>query len=669
MYAYLTFVTSPKIQWLVDFYSEFLDVAPVAKLPQEHVEYRTHLVDVVIKQTTAGLDASAQREHRSCLLSFALAIEHMHKNENPLTREAGPRPGRQDSILPYLYLAMAHRLADPAHRSQREARINQIISSHHITEAARTPTAAQLNHLRDLATMVPDASLDLCVQGLVSGLEMWLDSEPPGKPVVDVSKIAPDSKLGRVMRDLARELDSTGNRSREGSFRLSVVLWEHYFFVPVAARAQWMAMLRDLVARRAGQALTPTVDQITKLGMEACALQASIAAVLDRALSTPASGPALIELIEAETDAECHSARAAYAARQDAIWRASLDATRRGVAFGPVGDDLNALALKTMDQLVASQDYRIPPPKPTPTTPATTTQPLALAASTNDPMPHAWSVARLVRWIEGPVVEKAPRRLDRAALARGVTVGKATRTPQTPRAAGQEVAAAGEEAMSDGEVTSLVSDALADTARFFLGDLDDMVTRIRVQGLIVPPGADIHTMHDRLEAVCQGRLADDDARHALFEAEAFTQTLRRSVQTAHAEQQLRQRFDAALRQALATEAIALGRRQGGRIACPLQQRDWSWVADAYHGAWWPTTRQLDADGTPYPLRPDQALALYVTGSSQSGALFDVSVHLWQRRPGRLSGPGQASVPWTAMNTDDWFDTYITCAVLHVQSAG
>ena len=65
-------------------------------------------------------------------------------------------------------------------------------------------------------------------------------------------------------------------------------------------------------------------------------------------------------------------------------------------------------------------------------------------------------------------------------------------------------------------------------------------------------------MHDRLEAVCQGRLADDDARHALFEAEAFTQTLRRSVQTAHAEQQLRQRFDAALRQALATEAIALG---------------------------------------------------------------------------------------------------------------
>lgn len=83
MYAYLTFVTSPKIQWLVDFYSEFLDVAPVAKLSQEHVDYRTYLVDVVITQTTAGLDASAQREHRGCLLSFALAIDHMHNNENP----------------------------------------------------------------------------------------------------------------------------------------------------------------------------------------------------------------------------------------------------------------------------------------------------------------------------------------------------------------------------------------------------------------------------------------------------------------------------------------------------------------------------------------------------------------------------------------------------------
>ena len=665
MYAYLTFVTSPKIQWLVDFYSEFLDVAPVAKLSQEHVDYRTYLVDVVIKQTTAGLDASAQREHRGCLLSFALAIDHMHNNENPLTRDAGPRPGRQDSILPYLYLAMAHRLADPAHRRQRETRINEIITNHRITETARNPTAAQLSHLRDLATLAPDASLDLCVQGLVSGLEMWLDSEPPGKPVVDVSQTAPDSPLGRVMRDLAKELDPAGNRSQEGSFRLSVVLWEHYFFVPVAARARWMTALRTLASRRAGKALTPLVDEITALGFEVCAMQASIMAVLERALSTNATGPALMEVIQAETATECQSARAAYSARQDAIWRASLDATRRGVAFGPVGDDLNAMALAAMDQLVASQDYRLPPPKPAPTT---ATQPIAIAAGPDDPMPHAWSVARLVRWIEGPVVEKAPHRLDRAALARGVKVGQVAKTPQTPRTVGKPVAAAADEAMSDGDVTALVSDALADTARFFLGDLDDMVARIRLQGLHAPPDADVRTVQARLEAVQQGQLPDDEARDALFQAEAFTQTLRRSIQTAQAEQQLRQCFDAALRQSLGQETIALGRRQGGRIHCTLQQKDWPWVADTYHGAWWPTARQLDADGTPYPLRADQALALYVTGSSQSGALFDISVHLWQRRPGRLSAPGQQGAAWTPMNTVDWFDTYITCAVLHINGA-
>ena len=77
-----------------------------------------------------------------------------------------------------------------------------------------------------------------------------------------------------------------------------------------------------------------------------------------------------------------------------------------------------------------------------------------------------------------------------------------------------------------------------------------------------------------------------------------------------------------------------------------------------------------AIGSPEVLhqRADQALALYVTGSSQSNFAFDVSVHLWQRRPGATSMPGVASGGTQRMNTDDWFDTYLPCCVLHVPNA-
>ena len=75
-------------------------------------------------------------------------------------------------------------------------------------------------------------------------------------------------------------------------------------------------------------------------------------------------------------------------------------------------------------------------------------------------------------------------------------------------------------------------------------------------------------------------------------------------------------------------------------------------------------RTLDINGHVVQLRPDQALALYVTGSSQSDFAFDVSVHLWQRRPGR-KGLASSDVDGLHMNTVDWYDTYIPCAVLHV----
>jgi hypothetical protein len=73
------------------------------------------------------------------------------------------------------------------------------------------------------------------------------------------------------------------------------------------------------------------------------------------------------------------------------------------------------------------------------------------------------------------------------------------------------------------------------------------------------------------------------------------------------------------------------------------------------------------DGQRVLLRSDQALALHVTAGSQSGYAFDVSVHLWQRLDESKDDPFDTSSVemFPPMNTQGWFDTFITCAVLHV----
>jgi hypothetical protein len=71
------------------------------------------------------------------------------------------------------------------------------------------------------------------------------------------------------------------------------------------------------------------------------------------------------------------------------------------------------------------------------------------------------------------------------------------------------------------------------------------------------------------------------------------------------------------------------------------------------------------DGVLVPLQADQALALYVTGSSQSQYAFDVSVHLWCRKPGGGGLPSLEVGAYPPMNTRDWRDTRVPCAVLHV----
>jgi hypothetical protein len=104
------------------------------------------------------------------------------------------------------------------------------------------------------------------------------------------------------------------------------------------------------------------------------------------------------------------------------------------------------------------------------------------------------------------------------------------------------------------------------------------------------------------------------------------------------------------------------------IACPLTFDDWAWVSARFHRRWLPNAKQVVVDGARVTLEVDQALALYVTASSESNYAFDVSVHLWRRESDSTDLPSTEAGSFPAMNTKSWFDTYTTCCVLHVPPA-
>ena len=127
------------------------------------------------------------------------------------------------------------------------------------------------------------------------------------------------------------------------------------------------------------------------------------------------------------------------------------------------------------------------------------------------------------------------------------------------------------------------------------------------------------------------------------------------------------RFGECLVLQLRQETLAMGKHHGGVIGCPMALDQWGAVRDRFHRRYCSPVQVLTMDGERVLLRSDQALALHVTAGSQSGYAFDVSVHLWQRLDESKDDPFDTSSVelFPPMNTQGWFDTFITCAVLHV----
>jgi hypothetical protein len=360
--------------------------------------------------------------------------------------------------------------------------------------------------------------------------------------------------------------------------------------------------------------------------------------------------------------------RTAELARTRAVLVSTMDASRLGVNLGRRVNEQNTAAVISAGQAFWLQLLRMTPERlqrrkerdKVPVTPgAAPTSPGDL-----DPV-HAWSVSRLLRWIEGPILEKAPAPLERA---RFVLKEKAARQEARAKTRMPEKAVRADKDLSALDIDLAVQNALSTTAGFFIGDIDDMLFRAKALGAASPAAQHCLDLLAPLQKLKKEDRSDDQkARALLHTASLAVDQLRLDLRTMASDAQLRQHFDRQLSVALYNEPMVEGKRHGGVIQCRLKRSDWPWVAEQYHRRWLPWNQRITVDGVPRVLQPDQALGLYVTGKSLSGYEFDVSVHLWLRRAGRESAPGTSVLPLSPMNTEDWIDTLTPCAVLHVPS--
>jgi hypothetical protein len=222
--------------------------------------------------------------------------------------------------------------------------------------------------------------------------------------------------------------------------------------------------------------------------------------------------------------------------------------------------------------------------------------------------------------------------------------------------------------MTEAEVSSIIRDGLKATADFFA---EDLATMCRLAKQTFPGfdpaeldtlAADLSTLKTTTEVV------DEAAARVLFgAAEAASQRVRASIRSQKKDRSKLSRFGALLSRALASEKLSLGKRNGGDVVWrdvkPLEH--WEFVNQDFHQRYLPQFTQIDEGGIVRWLGPDEALALYVTGSSSSGAAFCISVHLWRRQCG--SATPTVSEGKMFMNPEGWYDTFVPCCVLHVKA--
>ena len=564
-------------------------------------------------------------------------------------------PADTVDLVSDLYIALAHLRLPEVQRKAREARIESTLDGHFKGTKTSPTLTTGMQHVQRLAQLTPDAFLELMVRSQAARLQMVSMGDPLWSAQCEylmdhLEKLANEMGIEPESPDLTLLISACFTRTwadRQGFLDLLALAAQKHLVGALSSTRVALVNSGHLVASE-GDILVSV-------------LQDCLAAELDGSMQ------AAIDQVVANQVA---LGRVADETRTAAVIDATIDAMDAGVNLGTQVQQKNISAIAAANQVRFLKILRMTPQRlrlykklmqaPTPAKGGAPSNPPDL-----DPI-NAWSVNRLLRWIEGPISEGAPQRLDRKAI---VAAEKATRQDARVKTKMTDKLARNDLDLTEADVGLAVQNALCTTADFFIGDIQDMLFRAKV---LDNASAAAQACTDLLAPLQKLKVDpdfdDQKARVVLHQAEMAIDVLRKDIHVKETDARTRQRFAQQLQTALSMESMVEGKRHGGVINCPLHRADWPWVAERYHRRWLPWIGQIAIDGVPQPLQRDQALGLYVTGKSLSGYEFDVSVHLWQRKPGRHSAPSTSLAPYAPMNTEDWIDTLIPCTVLHVPSA-
>jgi len=317
--------------------------------------------------------------------------------------------------------------------------------------------------------------------------------------------------------------------------------------------------------------------------------------------------------------------------------------------------------------------------------PNTNTPSLTLSA---DPAPaggddavYTWPVDRLVRWINGPVTDKKKAGPLMKDLSRAIAADNELLVTDRKRAGESAPEKIDPLQLTRDKAEMIVWSGLDQSADYMHKDLGALLRLAKS----LPEGA--NTSPPEFKALVKNAenafaliekiltairapkrtMAMMNVQNALSDVNATLEGLRAGIKPVQAETDRLLRFGRCLSELLLQELLTPGRRQGGVINCPMPLTQWAAVRDRFHKRYCTPVQALTVNNQRTLLRSDQALALHVTASSESGYAFDVSVHLWQRQDASKEEPFRVDCDdaFPAMQTPDWFDTFITCAVLHV----
>lgn len=560
-----------------------------------------------------------------------------------------------------VYMAVAHHMLPEVERKAREARIEQLIQAHLPAPNDLPKTLIPpLDLLRQTAVTVPDPMMETLVRAQCARLLGYYATQKEAPPEYQfVSQMAGGvqmflQSLGdevvaftvrclflRPVTEVSPFLDKLAmlNQARKTQVLVTIckLCNEHLAHTPPLASDVLMDILKDIVEQ-------PTADPV-QIATEHVALMRRKDDIL-----------------------------------RDRVVRDSVAAVRRQVAMGEACTTAARNALRQQEAHAEQQNLRITaerrkacPPLTIDAAPPDANQ----ERGDLDPV-HAWSVDRLLQWIEGPMTrEPAKHHTDRKRILDNEhKAAQRRREQQSPNNLSNAPQTKGlaqppqEPDLTDADINAVIMDGLATSAQYQFDTIGDLV---RLANRLKTPKPQVSACESLLPALADlvkapAKHEEVAARTLLGQTEAAITQLRRSVQGVKADAALKSRFAKQLGVALGNEELVYGKRHGGVISCALGPEDWAWVAERYHNRWLAGAQRLKVDGATVSIPDNRALALYVTGSSQSRYAFDVTVHVWRRLPGLQSLPGMATESgeeFPHMNTAEWEDTLVTCAVLHV----